>query len=662
MTYRPDIDGLRAIAVLSVVFFHAGIQSFPGGFAGVDIFLVISGFLITRILIEMIEAQQFSLVNFYIRRTRRILPALYVVIVSVFLLGLFVLLPLELVGLSKSILATNLFVSNFLFWKQAGYFDAAAELKPLLHTWSLAVEEQFYVVWPLLLALSYRRGWRLKWIVVTLLVLSFAAAGLLLVETPDAVFYLLPFRAWELLMGAALAAGYLGSIAESRWKHICSLVGLGLLLVSVFFLNKALPFPGWNALPPCLGAVLLIAAGKDAVVNRYVLSARPLVLVGLISYSLYLWHWPLLVYVRVLNLGQLPVADAIVAIGISMVLAWLTWRYIEQPFRANGEAGRPVGLLVKFALPGLLLCAAAGTALAYKGFPERIRPDVVAAQEAALDFNASRSGCHLGMANIVLPPWANCTSQRLTGTTKTGVVVWGDSHAEAIVPGVRVMSGLAESEMLQLTKTSCPPLIGAKVIRGGTEYQECETFNRKVLALLTESSAVTTVVLAARWPVYVLGAPFGAPEELPGTAGYALTIGAPNVPISITSVEVFEAALGNTVELLVRAGKKVVVVGSVPEMKFDVPACVARARMALSGGIECGLDHQAVGQRISMVDAAVDRLATRAQAVAVYPDRILCQHGYCDVEGPEGQVLYHDHNHLSTAGARFVFSKLRLKD
>ena len=662
MTYRPDIDGLRAIAVLSVVFFHAGIDWIPGGFAGVDIFFVISGFLITRIVMEAIVAQHFSLANFYVRRARRILPALYVVIGGIFLLGLLVLLPLELTGLSESILATNLFVSNFLFWKQAGYFDTAAELKPLLHTWSLAVEEQFYVIWPLLLAFSHRRGWRLKWVVLSLLGVSFIGAGLLLAKMPSAVFYLFPFRAWELLMGAMLAAGYLENMADSRWRHACSLLGFGLLLFSVLFLHKALPFPGWNALPPCLGTVLLIAAGKDAVANRYVLSARPLVFVGLISYSLYLWHWPLLAYVRVINLGQLPAAEAAVAIIISMLLAWLTWRYIEQPFRAVAKESRPAPLLVKFALPGVLLCVVAGAGLAYKGFPNRIPASAFAAQEAALDFNASRSGCHLDMANVVLPALANCTSQRSTGTANKTVAVWGDSHAEAIVPGVLVMPGLAESEMLQLTKTSCPPLIGAKVTRGGTEYRECETFNKKVLALLTGSRAITTVVLAARWPVYALGTPFGVPEELPGAVGYSLTAGIANMPAPYTSTEVLEATLGNTVNLLISAGKKVIVVGSVPEMRFDVPACVARARMVSIAAMDCGLDQKAVGQRISEANAAVDKVARQYQAATVYPDRILCQRGYCDVEDPEGQVLYYDHNHLSMTGARYVFSKFSLKE
>ena len=662
MNYRRDIDGLRAIAVLSVVFFHAGLTWFPGGFAGVDIFFVISGFLITQIVMEAIATRRFSLADFYVRRARRILPALYVVIGGILLLGLLLLLPLELAGLSKSILATNLFISNFLFWKQAGYFDTNAELKPLLHTWSLAVEEQFYFVWPLLLVFSHRRRWCLKSLVVILLSASFIGASLLLAKMPSAVFYLFPFRAWELLMGAALATGYLGNLAESRWRHTCSLAGLGLLLFSCLFLNKALPFPGWNALPPCIGAVLLIAAGKDAVVNRYVLSARPLVLVGLISYSLYLWHWPLLAYVRVVNSGQLPGAEAAAAISIATLLAWLTWRYIEQPFRAVGKGCRQAPLLAKFALPGVLFCVIAGAAVAFKGFPGRIPASALAAQTAAFDFNTSRSRCHLDVANVVLPALEQCITQRLTGTAAKVVAVWGDSHAEAIVPGVIVMPGLTELELLQLTKTSCPPLLGATVLRGGKDYRECAIFNKKVLALLTESKTITTVVLSARWPVYTLGTPFGVPEELPGAPGYALTSDSLNISTSLTSIEVLEAALGNTVNLLTRAGKSVVIVGAVPEMRFDVPACVARSRMVLPGAKKCGLDQKAVGPRIAEVNAALAAAASRYRAATVYPDHILCQRLYCDAEGPQGQVLYYDHNHLSTTGARYVFSKLSLKE
>jgi peptidoglycan/LPS O-acetylase OafA/YrhL len=662
LTYRPDIDGLRAVAVLAVVIFHSGVGWIPGGFAGVDVFFVISGFLISRIVISSLRTQSFSLDVFYVRRARRILPALYVVTGSTFFLAVLVLLPLELIRLSESILSTNLFISNLLFWKQAGYFDAVAELKPLLHTWSLAVEEQFYLVWPLLLAFTYRRGWVLQWVVLSLLLVSLVSSCLLLGKVPSAVFYLFPFRAWELLMGAMLAAGFMESVANSRYKHGVSMVGLGLLVLSVFLLNKSLPFPGWAALPPVAGAMLLIAAGKDAVVNRYVLGSRPLVFVGLISYSLYLWHWPLLAYVRIANLGQLPVAQAAVAITISFVLAWFTWRYVEQPFRAVGAVGQPGVLLAKFALPGVLLCLGATTTLAYQGFPGRINARALAAQDAALDFNTSRSGCHLNMANMALPEFADCTSRRPLGNAANTVLVWGDSHAEAMVPGVVVMPGLNESEALQMTKTSCPPLIGAQVLRAGVEYRECEAFNKKVLDSLIENKAITTVVLAARWPVYVLGTPFGVPEELPGAPGYALAMEGANKLAPRKSGEVLELALANTVNLLNRSGKKVVVVGAVPEMRFNVPACVARSRMSLLASVDCGLDQSVVRLRIAQANAAIAKVASLYQAKAVYPDSILCQRGYCIAEGNDGQVLYYDHNHLTTAGARYVFSQLTLKD
>jgi peptidoglycan/LPS O-acetylase OafA/YrhL len=321
MKYRQDIDGLRAIAVLSVVLYHAGVSWFPGGFVGVDIFFVISGYLITRILLEEASAGRYSIAKFYARRARRILPVLYFILVVALLLGLLLLLPLEILGLSESVLATTLFSSNILFWKQSGYFDISAELKPLLHIWSLAVEEQFYVLWPLVLILCYRRGWGIRWVIAVLFGLSLTSSCVFLTEKPNAVFYLLPGRAWELLVGAWLATAN-GDWLKKQWlKSGLSVMGLGLLAASVLVLNKTLPFPAWNALYPCLGAALLIVAGEGALVNRYLLAWRPLVFVGLISYSLYLWHWPLLSYVRIMNLGQLPPVQAGIVVVLSFLLA-----------------------------------------------------------------------------------------------------------------------------------------------------------------------------------------------------------------------------------------------------------------------------------------------------------------------------------------------------
>jgi peptidoglycan/LPS O-acetylase OafA/YrhL len=662
MKYRPDIDGLRALAVLSVVLFHAGFTWLPGGFVGVDVFFVISGYLITRILIDEVGTSRFSIAHFYVRRARRILPALYFISFIVFFLGAIFLLPIEFVGLSKTILATNLFGSNFLFWKQDNYFDTSAELKPLLHTWSLAVEEQFYIFWPLFLAFSLRRGWRFHWLILLLISFSFAFASLFLLKKPIAVFYLPMFRAWELLIGAGLATGVLSNIEGRLWKNSCSMIGLSLLVLSALLLNKSLPFPGWNALPPCMGAALLIAAGKNAVVNRYLLSAQSLVFVGLISYSLYLWHWPLLAYVRVLNLGQLPPFYAAAVVIFSIMLAALTWKYVEKPFRYGEQSDKPARLMFKFALPGISLCMMAGTAIAYKGFPSRISTEAMAAQEAAHDFNSARADCHLSMPAVVLPDAVKCTSQRLTGITNKTVAVWGDSHAEAMAPGVVVMPGLTEAAMLQLTKTSCPPLTEASVLRDGTEYRECEVFNNKVMELLRIRKDITTVVLAARWPVYALEAVFGISEEVPGAAKYSLKAHDSNVRTHISSMEVLGVSLSKTIGLLIRAGKKVIVVGAVPEMKYNAPQCVARGRISLLSSMQCGLSQDKVVSRILGVNDVVGRAANQHQAAAVYPDSILCQDGYCAVEGPNGQVFYYDHNHLSTAGARYVFSRLSLKE
>lgn len=662
MKYRRDIDGLRAIAVLVVVFYHAGVSYFPGGFVGVDIFFVISGYLITSIILDDTLIGHYSIANFYVRRARRILPILYFVIVVVLLFGLFFLLPLEFIGLSESVQTTILFSSNFLFWMKSGYFDIAAELKPLLHTWSLAVEEQFYVVWPLILVVSSRHGWGVGRAIAVLLILSFAFSCLLLAEKPAAVFYLLSGRAWELLVGAWLATTKSDVLIKQWQKSGLSIIGLGLLMASVLVLNKSSPFPAWNALYPCLGSALLILAGEGALVNRYLLAWRPLVFVGLISYSLYLWHWPLLSYVRIMNLGRLPPAQAGIVVVLSFILATLSWRYVENPFRRGGSNSNATFQLINYALFGLMLCMVAWSIIYFKGFPDRIPSLALAAQEAAKDFNLARGICHLNMAQLSLPDPETCTTPRLSGEQDKTLAVWGDSHAEAMIPGVAVLPGLAEGVLLQMTKTSCPPLIGVDVVRAGRVYRECSLFNAETIQMLRQHQEITTVVLAARWPVYALEAGFGVSEATPGASKYSLVANRSDGTVGTSSLVEFGAALDRTIDLLARAGKKVIVVGAVPEMYFDVPGCVARKRMPLFLAENCGLDQGAVAARISVVNKEVEAAAKRHEVAALYPDRILCHEGFCAVESPEGRILYYDHNHLSTVGARYVFSRLRIKE
>ncbi|UPJ78574.1 acyltransferase [Bradyrhizobium sp. 183] len=336
--YRPDIDGLRAVAVLSVVIFHAFPDEawLPGGFVGVDVFFVISGYLISKILFSEIEQHRFSLAGFYGRRIRRIFPALAVSLTAVLAYAFVVLMPSELAQVGKQVFFGANFLSNFALWSESGYFDSAATSKPLLHLWSLGIEEQFYILWPPLLWIAFKLKAPIGRLIVGLLMASFAINIVLSLTDTSSDFYLPVSRFWELLAGAALA--WRRDIALSAGlKRVMSLTGIAAVLVSVRFFTSDTRFPGWFALLPVAGSVAIILAGPNAFVNRTVLSSRVAVSIGLISYPLYLWHWPLIAFSYVIR-GKPP--TALMALGIvvaSLLLAWATYHFIERPVRHNSK-------------------------------------------------------------------------------------------------------------------------------------------------------------------------------------------------------------------------------------------------------------------------------------------------------------------------------------
>jgi peptidoglycan/LPS O-acetylase OafA/YrhL len=333
--HRADIDGLRAIAVVPVVLFHAGVSRVSGGFVGVDIFFVISGYLITSLILGEMAEGRFSLASFYERRIRRIFPALFAVLAVCVVVAALLFLPRELKSFDRSLLATTFFVSNIYFYSGLGYFAAPPDTLPLLHTWSLAIEEQFYIVFPLLLSLVIAFGRRV-WIglIAALFLLSLAASIWVTRLNPDAAFYLAPMRVWELMLGALLAARLLPRIGSQAVREMLALAGIALIGYAVFAFSPATPFPGSAALIPCLGAALVIYAGEDdgTTLAGKVLSLWPLAFVGLISYSLYLWHWPLLVFARYWTIVPLTVWQSAAIVTTSFILAAFSWRYIEQPF------------------------------------------------------------------------------------------------------------------------------------------------------------------------------------------------------------------------------------------------------------------------------------------------------------------------------------------
>jgi peptidoglycan/LPS O-acetylase OafA/YrhL len=458
--YRADIDGLRAVAVLAVLGFHAFAPWVPGGFVGVDVFFVVSGFLITGIVFNELEAGSFRLSSFYARRARRILPALVVVIAVVYGAGWAVLLRSELEELERHVLGAALFASNFLLWSETGYFDTAAEVKPLLHLWSLGIEEQFYLVWPLLLAAL--RRWRLLWATLALMAMSLAWNAVTVLTEPAAAFYLPHQRVWELLVGAllALVVRRHGASTPVRSPALLSALGLLLIATSVVGIDAHQRFPGLAAVPAVLGTALVILAGSQAWPNRRMLSAPGLVWIGLISYPLYLWHWPLLSFARILEGREPDITNRIALIASAFVLASLTYRFVEMPFRY----GRLRAQSVRLPLRAMALAGALGLT-AFDGDGMLMPAHGVTGEPGQRRFHEFVEKTFHPCADPTLaaeaPKWRGYVRCRQSKPgTQVDVALVGDSHAEHLFPGLAsALPGLNVAYYLRSPEGALDPRI-----------------------------------------------------------------------------------------------------------------------------------------------------------------------------------------------------------
>lgn len=450
--YRPDIDGLRAIAVMAVVIFHAFPSSLRGGFVGVDIFFVISGFLISDTLLKNLKNGTFGILDFYARRVRRIFPALLIVIVSSLIFGWFFLSPDDFAQLGKHSAAGGGFIANLIFWREAGYFDTTAESKILLHLWSLGIEEQFYIFWPLFLWFISRKSIRISSALLSVAAVSFLINIILTYKSPVAAFYSPIPRMWELIAGALLAARVFPKV---RRKNLLAGFGFFLILGGILVINQNQYFPGFWALLPVLGTTFVIAAGADAGINKKILSHPAMVWVGLISYPLYLWHWPLLAFARSMTGSHLSSENLLALIVASMGLAWLTYRIIELPIRIRkmditlaGTAAMMLVVLVgglTFIQHGLIfrfplfLQTAFEVAAQDRKIPWRVRKCYLLEDQGASEFD--RECIDAGKSSVPM------------------VFLWGDSHAAALYPG---LSNLRDKEVLRIaqrTTGGCPPVL-----------------------------------------------------------------------------------------------------------------------------------------------------------------------------------------------------------
>ncbi|MES2884956.1 MAG: acyltransferase family protein [Pseudomonadota bacterium] len=640
IAYRPEIDGLRAIAVLVVIFFHAGFKVFGGGYVGVDVFFVISGYLITSIIAGELAAGRFSIVKFYERRARRILPALFFVMAVCLPLAWLLMTPQQLKGFSQSLVATAAFSSNLFFWQTSGYFDAAAELKPLLHTWSLGVEEQYYLLFPLLLMLV--RG-RAAFLLVLVLSVGSYAFGLWLRQTDiTGAFFLAPARAWELFAGSALALISQGNALHKRLGamplQLLSLTGLLLILGSVFYFDEHSLFPSLPLTAPVLGTMLVIAFGVKGTVTARLLSLPIMVGIGLLSYSAYLWHQPVLAFLRLRDGTGLQAAEQWLACLGSIGLAYLSWRFVETPFRSSEKVSRRTIFIGSGVVSALVMAIGVAGHLR-QGFPERLDAQSLALLDSTVR-SPKREACHTEGVDY-LPPKNACTyfGKRITWAAL------GDSHV--VEPAYVLAETLkARNEgLLHLSFSGCAPALLYQSWRPG-----CTAWQEDAVRELESRGELQNVLVGFRYTAAIFGTQTsGYPEydnqirlDIPGQTHEQ-------------AAELVWQSFAQLLERLNKAGKRVYVITPIPELGSHIDSFIWRH------------DGEHSMQFVDSSRAYYEgRNAYILQRFATLPWgekllRINSADALCDASNcfavKQGKALYSDDSHLSLNGARLLLEK-----
>ncbi|MDB5804668.1 MAG: Peptidoglycan/LPS O-acetylase OafA/YrhL, contains acyltransferase and SGNH-hydrolase domain [Betaproteobacteria bacterium] len=650
LKYRSDIDGLRAIAVLAVVGFHAFPGWVGGGFIGVDVFFVISGFLIGGIIWNQLEQGNFNLGAFYTRRIARIFPALAVVLVASLLFGLLVLLPIEYMALGRHVAGGAAFVSNLLSWSEAGYFDHAAQTKPLLHLWSLGIEEQFYVVWPLLMLWLWRGRRPFLAITGALALVSFLINIATVGSHGNAAFYSPLSRLWELAAGAILS--YLathGPEFSARSREWRSPAGLGLILAGALLLKQDFLFPGGWALLPVAGAWLVISAGPGAWLNRQLLGHPALVWVGLISYPLYLWHWPTLAFARIVN-GSTPgweVRSALVL--LSFVLAWLTCKLVERPLRFEvlAKAGTRISLCALLATcggAGYAVSSSWNMAAAPIDFADHLNVGLLDRARTRYAGNPGRgaakfslSPCPDTLAHAAFAPHFCLKSAQGAPT----VALFGDSHADDKYVGIAEQD--RAHAWLLAANSSCPPVNGIDFVG---DAADCRQRTEGITRWLIARPEIRTVVLSF-WGNYTLE-PYAADHRAAAKAGRgAGRISGPG-DATLSQQGLFLLGLENTVDLLQRNGKSVVLLIDVPELPFFPADCLRR-----SGADSCKLSRQEVLARQAPLRAMMKQIQLKYPQARVYDSlAFFCAKAQCELPD-DTMSYYNDSHHLSPFGSDY---------
>lgn len=671
--YRPDIDGLRAVAVLAVLSYHAFPDIFTGGFIGVDIFFVISGYLITKILLthRMLKCSDF--IYFYSKRIIRIFPALIIVLIICLVFGWFFLLKDEYVYLAKYTVGAGVFVSNILSWLDSGYFDISADTKPLLHLWSLGVEEQFYIIWPIVILLAKKFRVSLLAVILLLIAVSLACSTMAW-HYPTAGFFLIPARVWELLVGGL--AGYISlnsqgrtykvlSVLEqlktsrllskftqfrtigSRSSNVIATLGFILIACSLIWIDSSFLFPGYIAIIPVLGTVIIIFSGPTSWINHYILSSRLLVFIGLISFPLYLWHWPLLVFYNIVSGGDNNVTIKIGLLLVSFILAASTFYYIEQPFR------RPKHLTIKaaFLLILMLIIVAVAAVIHRKaGFVDRFID--AQANLAQLEYtfpNTKECRDHFDFAR------ESCY-ESTTGSGDT-IMLIGDSHMEALAYGfiqLRLHNRLSFN-LLAIGKAGCSPFLNTESFTDIGNNYNCKGIIEPALQVAIKRPDVKWVILTGRHAARFNGSAFGRVEQdllsKPWTYKYhsqAVTTSDPQLT--------FQLGLRDTIAALTNAGKKVLFVDQVPELGFFPRNCL---RFRSFYTTDCDISRASADARMTPYKGAVAKILADVPNVYIFdPIGFFCNGSRCSAFNSDNQLLYRDDDHMSKIAAETIASSI----
>ena len=634
-----------------MIFYHAGFDFFSGGYLGVDVFFVISGFLITMIIYPEVQSGTFSIVNFYERRIRRLMPALSVVILATLILGWFWVLPHDYDRIAESALTVVFFGSNIYFWQSGGYFESANELKPLLHTWSLAVEEQFYIIFPLLLiALRRIPGGVLCAIIMVAIALSLGTSEFASTWKPEAAFFLLPTRAWELGIGSLLAVALVSRKIAPGLEiarvpaEILSLAGLGLVLSAMLLFEHDTRHPSVLTAFPVVGTALLLWLATPKTYVGRLLSLKPFVGIGLISYSLYLWHQPVMSFSRIRFAESGTLSWSIGMIVFSLVLGWASWRFVERPFRNKRVVGRR-SLFSAAAAASVVLILAAGGIVSMNGAPGRVPPDLAARiSNPGMDHGSKIGACVVHPHDDLRPDRHFC----LHGPTDPKVIFWGDSHALALTG--EMMRALNDHGygMIQATNLACVPAVG---YRWSDAFYDCDTKNRQIIDFVNAQPLSVPLIVHGRWSFFLNGAPVnstGLCYQPPSKRRPVL-----NDTQGVTTGDPDDHILAAIAPILA-TGREVVVMSSIPE-----PGCDLRSYLSLNGMLgrenpaTITMQRDVIDARIAPVTGLFQKAATRYDNLEVIDLAPALCGETCNAYVDE-TLFFSDRHHLSEAGARMT--------